>query len=190
MQYYGGVERLLFAAFGPLIIAAVLFLIVMGIRGVVTRFSSRLSSEQLRAMQETYRGRLLNPRTVDVERELGKKLPERLLQLYEDKATIQSGGFTAEKPGRTLWRVARWTVYCFEPLDTEALGELPYEDELGPGFCFATTGRSCWYWMAASDERAKDAPVVFLDYEGGGSHGKKVADTLDEFLSWPRVPMK
>ena len=190
MPYHGEVERLLFAAFGPLIVAAVLYLVVLGIRGLVTRFKSPLSAEQIGALRDAYRDRLLNPQTAEVERELGKKLPERLLQLYEDKATIQSGGFKAEKPGRTLWRVVRWPVYCFEPLDTEALGELPYEGELGPGFCFATTGRSCWYWIATSDERAKDAPVVFLDYEGGGSHGKKVSETLDEFLSWPRIPMK
>ena len=183
-------EKLLFAAFGPLIIAAVLYLIVMGIRSVVAWFRLRLSPEQIRAAREVYRSRLLNPRIAEVERELGKKLPERLLQLYEDKTTIQSGGFKVEKPGRTRWRSIRWPVYCFEPLDTETLNALPYEEELGPGFCFATTGRTSWYWIAATDERTKDSPVVFLNYDGGGSHGSKVADTLDEFLSWPRVPMK
>jgi hypothetical protein len=183
-------EKLLFAAFGPLIIAAVLFLFVMGVRGVVTGFKSRVSPEEISAAREAYQGRLLNPQPAEVERELGKKLPERLLHLYEDKTTIQSGGFKVEKPGNTRWRTVRWPVYCFEPLDTEALGELPFEEELGPGFCFATTGRACWYWTAACDQRAKDSPVLFLDYDGGRSHGDKVADTLDEFLSWPRVPMK
>jgi hypothetical protein len=70
------------------------------------------------------------------------------------------------------------------------LNELPYEDELGPGFCFATTGRGSWYWIAASDERAKDSPVIFLDYNGGGgSHGETVAASLEEFLTWPRLPI-
>lgn len=183
-------EKLLFAAFGPLIIASLLYLMVMGVRGVITGFRSRPSLEQISAAREAYRGRLLNPQTTEVERELGKKLPERLLQLYEDKTTIQSGGFKAVKPGKTRWRSVRWPVYCFEPLDTENLGELPFEEELGPGFCFATTGRACWYWIAASDERAKDSPVIFLDYERGRSHGSKVAETLDEFLRWPRAPMK
>jgi hypothetical protein len=84
----------------------------------------------------------------------------------------------------------RWPVYCFEPLDIESLNELPYEEELGPGFCFATTGRGSWYWIAASDQRANDSPVIFLDYDGGRSHGKTVAGSLEEFLNWPRVPMR
>jgi hypothetical protein len=80
-----------------------------------------------------------------------------------------------------------WPVYCFEPLDTEALNELPHEEDLGPGFCFTTTGRDSWYWIAASYHRAKDSPVIFLDYGGGGSHGETIANSLDEFLNWPRV---
>lgn len=183
-------EKLLFEAFGPLIVAAVLLLIVMGVRDVVARFRSRLSPEQLSAAREAYQRRLLNPQPADVERELGRKLPERLLQLYEDKTAIQSGGFKIMKPGGSRWRSVRWPVYCFEPLDIESLHALPYEEEFGPGFCFAASGSGCWYWMGASDLRAKDSPVIFFDYDGSGSHGEKVADTLDEFLSWPRVPMK
>jgi len=84
----------------------------------------------------------------------------------------------------------RWQVYCFEPLDLESLNNLPYEEELGPGFCFATTGRGSWYWIAASGQRAKDSPVIFLDYDGGGSHGETVADSLEVFLNLPRAPLK
>lgn len=183
-------EKLLLLAFGPLIIAAALLLIVLGVRSVVARLRSRLTSEQIGAAREAHRNRLLNPQPAEVERELGKRLPERLQRLYEDQTTIQSGRFKVEKPGRTRWRSVRWPVYCFEPLDIESLDALPYEEELGPGFCFATTGHGCWYWIAAADERAKDSPVIFLDYDGSGSHGDKVADTLDEFLSWSRIPMK
>jgi hypothetical protein len=112
------------------------------------------------------------------------------LQLYEDKSAVQAAGFQLEKPSKKRWWPKRWSVYCFEPLDIEALNELPYEEDLGAGFCFATTGRGSWYWIAASDQRAKDSPVIFLDYDGGGSHGETVADSLDEFLKWPRVPTK
>ncbi len=122
-------------------------------------------------------------------RRTGKLLPERLLQLYRDRTAIQSAGFELEKPGKKRWRPKRWPVYCFEPLDTESLNALPYEEELGPGFCFATTGRSSWYWIAASDQRAKDSPVIFLDYDGGRSHGETVAETLEEFLNLPRLPV-
>jgi len=189
LQYHQGVDRLLLLVFGPLVVAAALLVIATGIRRVIARFRSRPSPDQIKATYEAYLRRLLNPQPDAVERELGKLLPERLLQLYQDNSAIQSAGFQLATRGKKRWWPERWQVYCFEPLDIESLNELPYEEELGPGFCFATTGRGSWYWIAASDQRVKDSPVVFLDYDGGGSHGKTVADSLDEFLNWPRMPM-
>ena len=183
-------DKLLLVVFGPLVFAAVLLLIATGIRRVIARFRSRPTPDQIKAAYDAYLRRLLNPQPDAVERELGKLLPERLLQLYEDKSAIQSVGFQLEKPGKQRSRTKRWPVYCFEPLDTEALNHVPYKEELGPGFCFATTGRGSWYWIAASDQRAKDSPVIFLDYDGGGSQGETVANSLDEFLNWPRLPVK
>ena len=155
-------DKLLLVVFGPLVFAAVLLLIATGIRRVIARFRSRPTPDQIKAAYDAYLRRLLNPQPDAVERELGKLLPERLLQLYEDKSAIQSVGFQLENPGKKSW-----PLYCFEPLDAEALNELPHEEELGPGFCFATTGRDSWYWIAASDQRAKDSPVISLDYDGG-----------------------
>lgn len=195
MQYHQFVDKLLLYVFGPLVVAAALLVIATGIRRVIARFHSRPTSDQIKATYEAYLRRLLNPQPDAVERELGKLLPERLLHLYQDKSTIQSAGFQLEKPGKKRWWPKHWwpkhwQVYCFEPLDAEALNALPYEEELGPGFCFASTGRGSWYWIAASDQRAKDSPVIFLAYDGGGSHGETVAASLDEFLNLPRLPLK
>ena len=183
-------DDLLLYVFGPLAAAGVLLVIATGIRRVFARFRSRPTAEQRKAAYEAYLHRLLNPQPDAVERELGKLFPERLLQLYQDKSAIQSAGFQLEEPGQKRWRPQRWPVYCFEPLDIESLNQSPYEEDLGPGFCFASTGSGCWYWIAASDLRAKDSPVIFLDYDGSGSHGKTVAASLDEFLHLPRIPMK
>jgi hypothetical protein len=188
MKYHQSVDKLLLYVFGPLVFAATLLVIATGIRRAISKWRSRPTPEQLRATYEAYLQRLLNPQPEAVERELGKLLPERLLELYADKSAIQSAGFKLERPGKKRWWSKPWQVYCFEPLDTESLNELPYEDDLGPGFCFATTGCGSWYWIAASDQRAKDSPVIFLDYDGGGSHGETVAASLDEFLNLPRVP--
>jgi len=187
VRYHLRMEKLLLVVFGPLAIAAALFVIVVGVRQLVTRLRSRLTPEQMRAKREVYRNRLLNPQAAAVERELGKMLPERLLRLYADRSGIQSGGFEVESPNPRKGK--RWPLYCFEPLDVEALNDAPYEEELGPGFCFATTGRASWYWIAASDVRVEDSPVLFLDYDSGGRHGEKVAESLDEFLGWPRTGM-
>jgi len=180
-------EKLLLVVFGPLAIAAALFVLVVGVRQLVTRVRSRLTPEQMEAKRELYRNRLLNPQAEAVERELGKKLPERLLRLYADRSEIQSGGFEVKTPNKR--RPNSWPVYCFEPLDVEALNDAPYEEELGAGFCFATTGGKGWYWVAAGDTRVADSPVIFLDYDGGRRHGEKVAESLDEFLAWPRTAM-
>jgi hypothetical protein len=188
MQYHQGVDKLLLSVFGPLVAAAALLVIATGIRQVFAKFRSRPNRDELTAAYEAYLRRLLNPQPDAVERELGKLLPERLLQLYQDKSAIQAAGFQLEKPGGKRWWPKRWQVYCFEPLDLESLNELPYEEELGPGYCFATTGRDSWYWIAASDQRANDSPVIFLDYDGSGSHGAIVANSLDEFLNLPRLP--
>jgi hypothetical protein len=185
-----GVDKLLLFVFGPLAFAAALLVIATGIRRAITRFRSRPTPDQLRAAYDSYLRRLLHPQPDAVEKELGKFLPERLLQLYQDKSAIQSTSFQLEQPDKKRWWSKPWQVYCFEPLDIESLNELPYEEDLGPGFCFATTGRSSWYWIAASDQRVKDSPVIFLDYDGGGSHGETVADSLDEFLNLPRLPVK
>jgi hypothetical protein len=179
-------EKLLLVVFGPLAIAAALFVIVAGVRQLLTRLRSRLTRADA-SETGVYRNRLLNPQAAAVEHELGKLLSKRLLRLYGDRPGIQSGGFDVESPNPR--KAERWPLYCFEPLDVEALNDAPYEEELGPGFCFATTGRSSWYWVAASDVRVEDSPVVFLDYDGGGRHGNKVAESLDEFLGWPRTSM-
>ena len=131
-------EKLLLLPFGPLVVAAALLIIATGIRRFVLAFRSRLTPEQIKAAQEAYLSRLLNPQVDAVERKIGKLLPERLLQLYRDRSTIQSGGFRLEKPGQNRWKPERWPVYCFEPLDAEALNGWQYDHDLGPGFCFAT----------------------------------------------------
>jgi hypothetical protein len=184
------VDKLPLYVFGPLAFAATLLLLATGIRRAIDRYRSRPTPEQLQATYDSYLRRLLHPQPEAVEKELGKFLPERLLELYEDTAAIQAAGFQLERTGGTRWRPKHWQVYCFEPLDLESLNESPYEEDLGPGFCFATTGRSSWYWIAASDVRAADSPVLFLDYDGGGSHGQTVTSSLDEFLNLPRSPLK
>jgi hypothetical protein len=190
MQYYGSVDKLLLLVFGPLAFAAALLVIATSIRRAIAGYRSRPTPDQLKIAYDSYLRRLLHPQPDAVEKELGKLLPQRLLQLYEDKSAIQAVGFQLEKPAKRRWRLERWPVYCFEPLDLESLNELPYEEQLGPGFCFATTGRGSWYWVAASDQRANDSPVIFLDYDRGRSHGETVANSLDEFLNLPRAPLK
>ena len=185
-RYHLRVDKVFLYVFGPLALAATLLLIATGIRQTIAKFRSRPSPQELEVVYRSYLKRLLHPQPEAVESELGKLLPERLLQLYQDTSAVQAVGFQIETPSKSGWFSKPWHVYCFEPLDLESLNELPYEEELGPGFCFATTGRGSWYWIAASDERKADSPVIYLDYDGSGRHGNVVAASLDQFLNLPR----
>jgi len=91
--------------------------------------------------------------------------------VYKDKSAIQAVGFQLEKPGSKRWWPKRWQVYCFEPLDTEALNELPYE-EFGSRLLLCNHRRGSWYWIAASDHRVDDSPVIFLDYDSAAPTAK------------------
>src|ERR1700687_2066929 len=97
LQYHQFVDKLLLLVFGPLVAAAALLVVATGIRRVLARFRSRPNRDELKAAYEAYLRRLLNPQPDAVERELGKLLPESLLQLYRDKSAIQSAGFQLEK---------------------------------------------------------------------------------------------
>src|SRR5713226_5161422 len=113
LRYHQDVDKLLLFVFGPLVFAAALLVIATGIRRAFAKFHPRPTSDEVQAAYQAYLHRLLNPQPDAVERELGKLLPERLLQLYEDKSAVQSAGFQLEKPGKKRWWPERWQVYCF-----------------------------------------------------------------------------
>src|SRR5260370_33325728 len=120
MQYHQSVDKLLLFVSGPLAFAAALLVIGTGIRRAITRFRSRPTPDQLKAAYDSYLRRLLNPQPDAVERELRKFLPERLLQLYQDKSAVQAAGFQLEKPGGERLGTSDLPVYCFERLALES----------------------------------------------------------------------
>ena len=77
----------------------------------------------------------------------------------------------------------------FEPLDAEALKGKWYLSEFGKGLCFAGDGMGNYFWVPVTDARQVDSPVYFVCHDPWGN--EKVADSLEEFLSWLRVrPVK
>src|SRR5260370_3419614 len=137
MQYHRDVDKLLVLVFGPRVVADALLVIATGIRRSLARFRSRPTPDQLQARYEAYLSRLLNPQPDAVERELGRLLPERLLQLYEEKSAIQSTGFQLQKPGKKRCRPERWPVYCFQPSDAQPPHALPHQNATSPVLCRA-----------------------------------------------------
>jgi hypothetical protein len=185
-------QTLLAEAFGPLVVAFMLFVAVYGTRRLLHQFRNRLTPEQRQAARDSFRNRLVHPNQAQVEQGIGAFLPQRLLTLYEDHPTILTEQLEIRRPAANPenpaepQNPAEW-IEAFLPLDVESQ---KYVLDLaaqgwGKGFCFATDGEGNFYWILANDTRQPDAPVFFAHTDPVAN--EQVAASLDEFLSWPRI---
>ena len=185
-------KTLLVEAFGPLVVAFVVFVAVVGARRLVHHFRNRLTPDQLRAARDSFRNRLVHPNSSEVEQGIGAFLPQRLLDLYNDRQTILTEQLEIRRPPANPendaepQNPAEW-IEAFLPLDLESQKyalNLSHQG-WGKGFCFATDGEGNFYWTPANDTRLRDAPVYFAHTDPVAN--EQVASTLDEFLSWPHI---
>ena len=179
-------------AFGPLVVAFLLFAVFYSARRLLYQFRNHLSPSQRRAVREAFRRRLVHPDAAQVEQGIGAFLPQRLLDLYDDHGTILGEQIEIRRPAPNPenplepQNPAEW-VEAFLPLDLESQKytlDLAAR-ELGKGFCFATDGESNFYWVPASPTRQPDAPVFFAHTDP--VLNEQVAGSLEELFSWPRV---
>jgi len=185
-------QTLLVEAFGPLVVAFVVFVAVVGARRLVYQYRNRLSPEQRQAARDAFRSRLVHPNASEVEQGIGAYLPERLLSLYGDHQTVLTEQIEIRRPTPNPenpaepQNPAEW-IEAFLPLDLESQ---EYTLDLsaqgwGKGFCFATDGEGNFYWIPANDTRLPDARVYFAHTDPVAN--EQVATSLDELLSWPRI---
>lgn len=182
-------QTLLIEVFGPLAVAFVLYVLVIGVRHLLHQVRNRITPEQHRAARDSFRSRLVHPQPREVEQGIGALLPQRLLTLYEDHQTILSEQLEIRRPhdgdASTEW------IEAFLPLDLESQ---KYSVDLtrhgwGKGFCFATDGSGNFYWTPANAVRQADAPVFYASRVKDDHPFEKtdIAASLNEFLSWPRT---
>lgn len=179
-------ETLLVEGFGPLVLAFVIYILVVGVRRFVHQLRHRLTPEEQQAARDAFRSRLLHAKPSEVEQGIGGLLPQRLLTLYEDHETILSEEVEIQRPDAASSHSSEW-IEAFLPLDLESQ---KYTVDLSvygvdKGFCFATDGAGNFYWTPVSDSRHVDAPVYFACHDPLGN--EQVAASLEEFLSWPRT---
>jgi len=185
-------QTLLVEAFGPLVVAFVVFVAVVGARRLLYQYRNRLSPEQRQAARDAFRSRLVHPNASEVEQGIGAYLPERLLSLYGDHQTVLTEQIEIRRPTPNPenpaepQNPAEW-IEAFLPLDLESQ---KYTLDLsaqgwGKGFCFATDGEGNFYWIPANDTRLPDARVYFAHTDPVAN--EQVATSLDELLSWPRI---
>jgi hypothetical protein len=185
-------QTLLVEAFGPLVVAFMLFVAVFGARRLWHQYRNRQSPEELQAARDSFRSRLVHPNAEQVERGMAAFLPQRLITLYDDHDTILTEQLEIRRPAANPenplepQNPAEW-IEAFLPLDTESQKytlDLPAQG-WGKGFCFATDGEGNFYWIPANETRLADAPVFFAHTDP--ILNEQVAASLDELLSWPRI---
>jgi hypothetical protein len=192
MQYHLAMHTLFVEAFGPLVVAFLLFALVYSARRVLYQFRNRLTPAQRQAARDSFRSRLVHANAAQVEQGIGALLPQRLLVLYEDHATVLTEQMEIRRPSPNPenplepQNPAEW-VEAFLPLDLESQ---KYVLDLsaqgwGKGFCFATDGEGNFYWVPGNDVRQPDAPVFFAHSDPVAN--EQVASSLEEFLSWARI---
>lgn len=159
---------------------------ILWLRDKIFNSSRKRTPQQIQAGWDAYRERLLHPQQANVEAELGALLPQRLLGLYADKELLLSQQFDVCPPGKDPKKAKEW-IENFLPLDSEGQ-KYTCDLELlaeAKGFCFAADGCGNFYWVPVSVTRQPDSRVFFACHDPWGN--EKVADSLDEFLSWPRI---
>lgn len=143
--------------------------------------------EQIDAEASAYRTRLLNPNQNSVESKIGGLLPESLLGLYADHALVLAKGIEIPSQRLGSQESGEW-IQEFLPLDIESQ-QFTWDLEgagWGKGFCFAADGMGNFYWVPVNATRQPDTPVFFACHDPWGN--EKIAESLLEFLSRPRVP--
>lgn len=185
-------ETLLVEAFGPLVVAFMVFVAVVGGRRLLHQYRNRLTPEQRKAARDSFRSRLVHPNASEVEQGIGAYLPERLIALYGNHQTLLTEQIEIRRPAPNPenpaepQNPAEW-VEAFLPLDLESQKysiDLPAQG-WGKGFCFATDGEGNFYWIPANETRQPDAPVYFAHTDPVAN--EQVAASLDDLLSWPRI---
>jgi hypothetical protein len=174
---------------GVLALLVALPISILWLRDKIFHSSRKRTTEQAQARLQAYRDRLLHPQQTQVEAEMRALLPGRLFALYADKELVLTEEFDIYPPGKDPKKSSIW-IEDFLPLDCE--GQL-YTCDLellanAKGFCFARDGCGNFYWVPLSDTRQPDSPVFFACHDPWGN--EKLADSLEEFLSWPRIPRK
>ena len=161
-------------AFGYVIGLFAVAALILTIRDWFVRRPPR-SPEEQRVADAAWRARLLEPDWPAVERQLARQPPAVLRRLYADHALLLSAPLIVAAPD------AEWPIECFHPAD--ARGD--HFSVPAGAFCFAASGFGDPYYVEFG-ARGEDGPVSVHYHDGGDI--ARIADTLAEFLSWPRRP--
>ena len=163
------------------------------VKGFLRKYDSLLEAAGVRTIHKTTAKPVAATDRTSLHRSRFCELRERGFEVNvtfktvdEEHQTLLNEQIEIRRPGASAEDPAEW-IEAFLPLDLESQKytcDLPSRG-LGKGFCFATEGTGNFYWVPLSDTRQPDAPVFFVSCDPRAN--EKVAESLDEFLSWPRT---
>jgi hypothetical protein len=159
--------------------------ILLWTRDRIRMLFHRKTQQERDACQEARRQRMLHPNIEAVEALCGGLLPQKLIDLYTDSHLVLDRDFEVCAPGKDR-RKDSWWIGDFVPLHRQDQMLTTDLTEFGKGCCFAGDGMGNFYWVPVDEERRSDAPVFFACHDPW--ENEKVADSLVEFRSWPRMP--
>jgi SMI1 / KNR4 family (SUKH-1) len=172
---------ILLGCFALFVVLPVLILVV---RDRIRQRLRRQTPSQRDARLKAWCQRIFHPKADEVEASCGGMLPKRLLAMYVQPDSLLDSNFQVCAPTKDPAKES-WWIGDFIPLSAEDQKWTCDLSEFGKGFCFAGDGMGNFYWVPVDVERRDDAPVYFACHDPWGN--EKVCDSLDEFLSWPRV---
>jgi hypothetical protein len=163
-----------------LVIIVVPAILIILVRDRLRAKASQLSDAEREQRRAAWHERMMHPEIDKVEEFCRGKLPQRVIDMYLNRHDLLfNHGFEISAPGDSWW------IEDFVPLTVQDQNLTTDLAEFGKGTCFAGDGMGNFYWVPVDDERKEDGPVYFACHDPWGD--EKVAESLNEFLSWPRA---
>jgi SMI1/KNR4 family protein SUKH-1 len=130
---------------------------------------------------QRYRERLLSPRWDELEKYLGRSIPERIKQFYTNTEVIKRHDIRVSNAKGRTYHVAQ-----FLPADIEALDGIWPDVKVSANFPLATDAFGDCFYVPLTGDKSEQCPVMY--YHHDGSDSESVSTSLDEFLNGVEKP--
>lgn len=168
-------------------IATVLVFVIFVVAAMATliTFSQKHANEYREKRAQEVRVGFMNPDPSELARKLGHQLPAALLRMHANRALGEEREFEVIAPPEFGADGGRWSVQWFLPLTPASLAAHDMDELAGCMPIAEDFEHNAYYIDVASG--ADDPAVRWFGYETG--QHLLVADSLSEFLTWPRRPV-
>lgn len=168
-------------------IATVVVFVIFVVAAMATliAFSQKHAKEYRERREREVRVGFMNPDPSELARKLGHPLPAALLRMHANRGIGEEREFEVIPPPEFGADGGRWSVLWFLPLTPASIDEHDMTELAGCMPIAEDFDHNAYYIDVAS---GADDPAVRIFFYETGQH-LLVADSLSDFLSWPRRPV-